>query len=186
MKLENGYLGRTFLKYSANILLLFFITFSLYSFFYFILNNIIGIRVFGSVYRMFLYHNSHPYQYIAVASITFSIVGSIWIDKWGNSLGWKRPLSILGAIIITVLIAGIPGGILWKIHDMQAGWFPTGDRFWEDIRWGAKNGLAGGWFIVLLSFPYNIITLIISITALHKTAGTSYNRETNIPGDSER
>ena len=64
-------------------------------------------------------------------------------------------------MVTTIFAASIPGGVLWKIHDMQAGFFTKGARFWDDLLWGASAGLQVGWLIVLLSLPYNVIGLVV-------------------------
>jgi len=46
---------------------------------------------------------------------------------------------------------------MWVIHDMQAGYFTEGSRFWTSIRWGAWEGIKGGWLVILLSIPYNLL-----------------------------
>ena len=70
-------------------------------------------------------------------------------------------LLILSVITSTIFVASIPGGILWKIHDMQAGFSTTGSRFWSDLLWGAATGLQTGWLVIALSLPYNVFGVII-------------------------
>lgn len=137
-----------------------------------------GGYVFGAVYRMFLYHRAFPYQYIAVVALTWGVVFAAGAPFVSRLAGWRRRVAILALMLGTVVLASIPGGILWKIHDMQAGWFPEGDRLWADLVWGATTGLADGWFIVALSFPYNVVGLalgfVVAETALrwlHPGAG---------------
>ncbi|NJK76050.1 MAG: hypothetical protein HC849_20010 [Oscillatoriales cyanobacterium RU_3_3] len=127
---------------------------------YAILHEIVpnGI-VFGALYRMFLYHYQHPYQYIAVISLTYGIMGATGIFCLRH-LKWKQKTTIGFILVSTTILASIPGGILWKIHDMQAGFFPSGERFLPDLSWGASTGLQVGWAIALLSFPYNVISWI--------------------------
>lgn len=54
---------------------------------------------------------------------------------------------------------------------MQAGYFTEGARFWRDLWWGAKGGLLFGWFVILISIPYNLIGLLIGGLLLHKIPG---------------
>jgi hypothetical protein len=124
--------------------------------------------VFGGLFRMFMYHDEHPLQYIAVASFVFGFVGTFWLRIFGHTIGWKRWVSIVGAIVLTIVVASVPGGILWKIHDMQAGYFPQGTRFWEDLIWGAKEGLMVGWLVIVVSMPYNLLGLGIGVLVLHR------------------
>jgi hypothetical protein len=124
--------------------------------------------VFGGLFRMFMYHEEHPLQYIAVVSGVFGIIGTLWLRCFGDTTGWKRWISMFSAIGLTIIIASIPGGVLWKIHDMQAGYFPEGARFWGDLLWGAKEGLIVGWLVVVASVPYNIVGLAAGLLILHK------------------
>ena len=142
--------------------------FALTSIIYWMLHSVMPDRhVFGGLYRMFLYHDSHPFQYIAVYSLTYAIVATVVCLIWPKLVGWRRNVAIMSIIIFTVFAASIPGGILWKIHDMQAGYFPEGLRFWDDLLWGASSGLAIGWLIVLLLLPYNIICLVLLYYVTH-------------------
>lgn len=125
-------------------------------------------HTFGGLYRMYMYHEQHPFQYIAVVSITFGVFSIAWLQVCRHMTGWGRWISILVTILLTILVASVPGGILWKIHDMQAGWFPEGEKFWKDILWGAKEGLRFGWLIVLMSTPYNILGLVTGMFFLHR------------------
>ena len=128
-----------------------------YAFFSFIL----GDHVFGALYRMFLYHDAHPFQYIAIVCIVFASVASLLTPSFTHLKTWRRFLAIVGLMLGSIIIASIPGGILWSLHDMQAGYFPTGARFWNALAWGATTGLRIGWLIILLSIPYNIVGLVI-------------------------
>lgn len=135
---------------------------------YFILHRLLPDgHVFGMLHRMFLYHASHPYQYIAVATFTYSFVASCCIIKWPQAKGRWKAVLIIGILISSVFLASVPGGVLWKIHDMQAGFFPEWSRFWSDLYWGASTGLKSGWLILALSIPYNILCLIAGYTITH-------------------
>ena len=117
--------------------------------------------VFGALFRMFLYHWEHPFQYISIVSFSFACVATPCTHKFKFSTGWKLQLITFAIIVSSVIFASVPGGILWSIHDMQAGYFPKGEKFWEAIWWGATNGLTQGWLVIALSIPYNLICLII-------------------------
>lgn len=116
--------------------------------------------VFGGLYRMFLYHESHPFQYIAIVAFSYAVIATPCAVRWPHLVGWRRSAAIICIIVATVLAASVPGGVLWKIHDMQAGFFTTGARFWKDLLWGASTGLQVGWLIIGFSVPYNIIGVI--------------------------
>ena len=124
-------------------------------------------HVFGSLFRMYLYHEAHPFQYIALITTTYALIATACIHRWPHLAGWRRAFAIVGIIGATILVASAPGGALWKIHDMQAGHFTTGARFWRDLLWGASTGLELGWLILALSAPYNIIGLILGYALTH-------------------
>jgi hypothetical protein len=117
--------------------------------------------VFGRLYRMFLYHEAHPFQYIAVVSFTYAIIATLSGPRCSRLTAWRRRVAILSIVAASILIASIPGGVLWKVHDMQAGYFTTGARFWSDLQWGASMGLRVGWLIAALSLPYSIVGLLV-------------------------
>jgi len=143
------------------------ITFLLGSLGYVVISSQLG-AAFGGLFRMFMYHEAHPFQYIGIVAVVFGILGAGWVRFFGVTEGWKRWVSILLCIVFTIFVASVPGGILWKIHDMQAGYFTEGARFWRDLWWGAKEGLLVGWFVMLISIPYNLIGIVIGTLLLHK------------------
>lgn len=118
--------------------------------------------VFGSLYRMFEYHMEHPFQYVFVVSVCFASVATGYACKVSASVGWKRRIRILAILVASIVVASVPGGVLWKVHDMQAGYFPQGMKFWSDLAEGAVLGLQLGWLIVLLSFPYNLCCAFVA------------------------
>ena len=117
-------------------------------------------HVFGGLHRMFFYHESHPIQYIAIVAFTYALVATGCALRCPHLYGWRQSGAIVAIILLTILVASVPGGVLWKIHDMQAGFFPKGFRFWGDLLWGASAGLQVGWLVIALSMPYNIVGLI--------------------------
>ncbi len=117
--------------------------------------------VFGALYRMFVYHWEHPLQYIGLMSVCYSLVATVMISLPGDPVGKHPRLAVPLIIGLSILIASPAGGVLWVIHDMQAGYFPEGSRFWDDIQWGAKEGIRCGWLIILTSMPYNILGLVV-------------------------
>lgn len=138
-------------------------------------------RVFGSLYRMFLYHDAHSMQYIAVISLVYTIVATICAPRCSHLVGWRRSAAILCILAATVLLASIPGGVLWKIHDMQAGHFTTGVQFWSDLVWGASVGLQLGWLVIALSLPYNILGLAAGYMVTHAGLGIAAPRPAHGP-----
>lgn len=117
--------------------------------------------VFASFYRMFLYHYAYPYQYIAVVAASYGLVLFACPTAAAKLNGPARAAIIVQIMLGSVLLASIPGGLLWKIHDMQSGFFPEGDRLQADLMWGVREGLKSGWLVVALSIPYNLIGLVL-------------------------
>ena len=124
--------------------------------------------VFGVFFRMILYHWHYPLQYIALISFFYGVTATLWAEYYGHLKLWKRFCSILGMFVVTILLSSAPGGILWKIHDMQAGFFPSGQKLWSDLTWGASQGIFLGWLIIALSIPYNFLGVIIGYVATDK------------------
>lgn len=116
-------------------------------------------HVFGSVYRMFLYHYAFPLQYIAIPCFFYGILATLFAKSFRNAETIKRIILIGIICLLTMLLSSPFGGMLWHFHDMQAGFFPEN---WLSImiQKGFSWGIEIGWFIILLSVPYNIICLV--------------------------
>ncbi|MBL8993541.1 MAG: hypothetical protein JNM63_09390 [Spirochaetia bacterium] len=87
-------------------------------------------------------------------------MGTLSVRLFGGVSGWRKHLLIVVILLSTVFVASMPGGVLWKIHDMRAGYFPNGIRLWQDLVWGAREGMQVGWLIPLSSFPYNLLVFV--------------------------
>jgi hypothetical protein len=105
------------------------------------------------------YHHEYPYQYILLFSFILSIVAGVASMLFERVKIIVRYLIIILIFPVTALVSSIAGGMMWKLHDMMAGYFTTGTQFINDLLWGAKMGLKLGWIILLRSIPYNIIML---------------------------
>lgn len=116
--------------------------------------------VFGALYRMFLYHEVHPEQYIAIVSAAYGFSALIWTFRFGKKKGFARYFSMLAMMFLAIAIASPVGGILWTFHDMQVGFFPDRDVMINHFCDGAVTGLEIGWLIILLSIPYNLIGIV--------------------------
>ena len=139
---------------------LFVALFVLSSVMYLVLHYLLGIRwVFGVRMRMFLYHFQHPFQYIALFCACYTLLVAPVISRWPRLEGWARWAAMLGVLLLCLPLASVAGGVLWKIHDMQAGYFPEGARFWTDLQWGAFTGLQLGWWVLAMSVPFNGLCL---------------------------
>jgi hypothetical protein len=151
---------------------LFMMSFGIASFVYKILALAFASPVFGGPPRMFMYHLEHPYQYIAIITALYSVLATAWMNTAGwRQEGIRRYITIMAMILGTVVLASIPGGILWQIHDMHAGFIP---HFWfRKLLEGAWWGLEIGWLILLLSFPYNVIMTVIAVIGTDKAEKTT-------------
>ncbi len=115
--------------------------------------------VFGALYRMPCYHWEFPAPYIAlVVLIHSSIITILFATKQHRN---PNILSTLVIMILTIFIASPLGGLLWVYHDMELGYYPTGDLLTRNIFSAVRDGICTGWFIILLSFPYNLIGIYI-------------------------
>lgn len=115
--------------------------------------------VFGSLYRMFLYHEEYPISFIAIPCFFYGIIANFMSDKFAKLNISKQILLTIAIITFTILISSPFGGMLWHYYDMKAGYFPSN---WaaKMIKLGFEWGLEGGWLIFCLSIPYNIICSI--------------------------
>ena len=116
--------------------------------------------VFGALYRMFLYHWEKPCQYIFVVALFYAIIATPLASRCRTRNRKPSNMLILLAMIAPVALASPFGGVLWVIHDMQAGYFTEGSRFREDLQWGALEGIRNGWLVIVTSVPYNLLGLV--------------------------
>lgn len=115
--------------------------------------------VFGALYSMYLYHWEYPFQYILLIAVIYGMVATIFAIALRKRAKTSR-LAVFSIMVLTILAASPLGGILWVIHDMQAGYFTEGARFRNDLAWGALEGVRSGWLVILLSVPYNMLGLV--------------------------
>lgn len=112
--------------------------------------------VFGSLYRMFLYHWEHPISFIAIPCFFYGIIATLFAEIFLKQKRVKQILLTLLIIIITIILSLPFGGMLWHYYDMKAGYFSPN---WmpKMIKLGFEWGFKLGWLIIVLSIPYNII-----------------------------
>ena len=127
---------------------------------YWLVSLLINESAFAGMPRMFVYHEQHPVQYIGVVAVCYAAVASFWTVwmKRKRSGVW-RILEVLAVILAALVLACPLGGMLWHFHDMLAGFFP---HFWQRKLFGGfVDGLMVGPILVLCSFPYNVVGLIV-------------------------
>lgn len=134
-----------------------------------ITKSIVGFTfVFGELYRMLVYHEMYPFQYIFLVAFMYSTVASLWAIYLSHSQGWKRWVQIFLIFPITILISCPFGGILWVIHDMYIGHIPEFRFAIRDLTWGIEAGITQGPLIIYYSFPFNLISLICGLIVTNK------------------
>ncbi len=89
----------------------------------------------------------------------YGIFATVFTKSFRNKNTSGRILITIAIVVFTILLSSPFGGMLWHFHDMQAGYFPE-DWFYKMIYKGFSWGIEIGWFIILLSMPYNIICVI--------------------------
>lgn len=129
---------------------------------YSLLHHVVGQhKVFGELFRMFPYHEQHPTPYIAIVAFFYAVLAGAWSAR-SQAVGRRRHLQLLGVLIATLILSSAVGGILWTFHEMQAGYFPPWERRIEAFGNGIVSGFCFGWVIVLLSFPFNVLSLLFA------------------------
>lgn len=123
--------------------------------------SVINSYVFGALIRMYLYHHSHPIPYVAIMCFFYGITATIFARRFSKKKIGGQILFTLLIILLTILFSSPFGGMLWHLHDMQAGYFPD-NWLLKMIEQGFSDGFIVGWFIILLSFPYNLLGSIIT------------------------
>ena len=126
---------------------------------YWVLHSICGqAHVLASWFRMFNYHEQHHAQYIGVVAFIYAALTAGWATRW-TPRGWRRHVSVLGVLVVTLLVSSALAGILYALHDMQAGYFPSWERQVAAFRYYVSAGLALGWILVTFSFPLNLFAV---------------------------
>jgi len=136
-------------------------------------------HVFGVFFRMITYHKDYPIPYIMICTFTFAIIASILSEKFEKASVINKIQILVIIVILSIIISSFFGGILWHYHDMRAGFFPEN---WPTklLTKASLHGLNTGWFIILISFPYNLLGIITSYYILEYRKALMYRFETTI------
>lgn len=120
-----------------------------------------GVK-FNNIYsfRFSPYHEIHIYYFLV--TIGFSFLVSLYIPK----ITKIRPLEYTFFYLKWIVLSSIICGILWSYYDMKNGWFPPGELLYQKIANDIINSISYGYIVVLASFPFNILILIISFSIL--------------------
>lgn len=118
-----------------------------------------GHRVFGTWYKMINYHYEHPLAFIAIPCFFYGIIATT-IRNGCLTPPLKRQIAVtISMLIVVMFFSSIFGGMLWHYYDMKVGYFPV-NWLQKILIQGALNGLKMGWLIILLSFPYNLLSAV--------------------------
>lgn len=123
--------------------------------------------VFSTLYRMITYHESHPYAFIAVVSVVFACVAAAAGPAVARLSGGRRIAALVGVVVVAVVLAGIPGGLLYMLLDIRAGFVPPSYTLRANLVRSATDGLVLGPFIAAFSVPFNILALGAGVGVLH-------------------
>jgi len=117
--------------------------------------------VFGVLPRMIPYHRAFPHEYIALVCAVHAVVATWAGFRFPHVAGRRRGLLILAVLVGSVLLASVPGGLLWAWHDIRVGFVPSWPRLWRKLARAAADGLAVGWSVALLSVPYYLVVFAV-------------------------
>jgi hypothetical protein len=127
---------------------------------YGLLTSLTGDSPISYEYHMTMYPELFPAQYAAAMALPYSILATAWATK-------QPPRTVLGNVVRRTALIGLAFvlggglcGILWVVHDMQAGYVPPVDRAIRNIVEGAVNGVGFGVRIALRSYPLNIMGIM--------------------------
>lgn len=122
----------------------------------FLLLWLAGWDSIGTLPRMFLYHIKFFYLYFAVIALVYGGFLLLWF-RFHPKTKWKFVLMLtLGGFLI-VSVSSYPCTLLYILHDMQAGFYPK--NLWGAFFGQTRDFLLVGWYIVLLSFPLNLLAV---------------------------
>ncbi|PCE66065.1 hypothetical protein [Sediminicola luteus] len=115
--------------------------------------------VFGSWYRMPLYHWGYPIPFIAIPCFFYGLLAHSLAAYFLKQNQPNRIFLTLVIIILTMLLSAPFGGMLWHFYDMKLGHFPI-NWLSKMVKLGTAWGLELGGPIILFSFPYNLLGAI--------------------------
>ena len=120
--------------------------------------------------RMFTYPDQHPFSYITLMALSYSLLGVLWMqNKSLQPEGRKRWLALFSVVALSILAAAPFGGLLWVLHDWQAGFVPHLARAKEALLWGCQTALVAGPILFLSSQPLSGLSIIFGVLWLDKT-----------------
>lgn len=118
-------------------------------------------NVFSAWFRMQDYHNQSPALYVMICCFFYGILASIFTNRFYRAEVAGRMLIIFLIVLGVIGLSCAPGGMIWILHDMQAGYFPDNWKYLV-LKHGTTMGFNLGWIIIILSFPYNVFGIFVS------------------------
>jgi hypothetical protein len=112
-------------------------------------------------FRMFTYPSAHPFSYIALLSLSYSLLGIFWLQyvETKEEKRWHK-FMLFGVPLISLVMAGPFGGMLWVLNDWQHGFVPSFGRAMGTLFWGAQTGLVLGPTLFVLSQPLSGLAVL--------------------------
>ena len=116
---------------------------------------------------MFLYYCKFLKLIYSYYLFFYWFLSTSFSNRFKNSKLKKQIILNVLIITLTILLSSPFNGILWPLHDMQAGYLPNN---WLEIliTYRKSWGLSIGCFIILTSIPYNIFGSVICFFLLKK------------------
>ncbi len=125
-------------------------------------------RVFGALFRMIQYHNQYPIPYILIPCFCYGLIATALAESFLAQHFWGQVAMTVLIVILSMLASFHYGGMLWHLHDMEAGFFP---QQWQEklIKNGFNDGPYGLW-VIAFSIPYNLLGAIVCFFLTRKGA----------------
>lgn len=139
-----------------------------------------GRDVFAAAYGMIMYPEAHPYAFIGVVSVAFACVAAIAGPALARLSGGRRVAALVGVVVGAVVVAGVPGGLLYTALDIQAGFVPPSYTLRANLMSNAMNGLMLGPILAVMSVPFSVVALLAGVGVLHAGLRMA-NREARDP-----
>jgi hypothetical protein len=103
------------------------------------------------------FYHEYPARYILIPCFFYSVLASILANRFARASVLGQVFLTIALFVLVILISSPFGGTLEYFHLMQAQQRPLHIWYYDMIRDGAMNGLYAGWYVILLSVPYNLI-----------------------------
>ena len=123
-----------------------------------------GAPVFAAAYRMTAYHEAHPYAFIGVVSVSLACVAGLAGPAVARLAGGRRGAALVGVVVAAVVLAGIPGGLLYMAFDIAAGFFPESSyTLRSDLEQNLLGGIVWGPLVAAGSVPFSVLALAAGV-----------------------